>query len=226
VAAVFSLRAPSAAAIARLLADQTVLPFSYDGVGATASGALPSGYRHDRWEIDLGPDDGTRFARCVEAVLKWAPQNGAAIDVHPDRPVERDLTFVLVIALPVGFAAAAGRVVYVVDTPDAAGFAYGTLPAHPEQGEEAFVIRRRESRVQFEVVAFSRPRHRLARLGGPVTRVLQLRTNNKYLDVIRRIATRLRRGGAGLTRRRRRAATRPRYATLVHLCQKWPSLRA
>jgi uncharacterized protein (UPF0548 family) len=79
--------------------------------------------------------------------------------------------------------------VYVVDEPDRAGFAYGPLPAHPEEDEEAFLIRRRDGRVRFEVIAFSRPRHPLARLGAPITRLLQLRTNNNYLDAMRRFAT-------------------------------------
>ena len=33
------------------------------------------------------------------------------------------------------------RVVYVVDEPDRRGFAYGTLPGHPETGEELFAVR-------------------------------------------------------------------------------------
>ncbi|GAA4732513.1 hypothetical protein GCM10023350_14890 [Nocardioides endophyticus] len=34
------------------------------------------------------------------------------------------------------------RVVYVVDEPERAGFAYGTLPGHPETGEELFLLSR------------------------------------------------------------------------------------
>ena len=110
------------------------------------------------------------------------------LTISPDRPVERDLTFALVVPLPLGFATAAGRVVYVVDESDCAGFAYGTLPAHPEEGEEAFLLRRRDGRVRFEIVAFSKPRHPLTRIGAPVARFLQLRTNNLYLETMRRLA--------------------------------------
>jgi uncharacterized protein (UPF0548 family) len=42
--------------------------------------------------------------------------------------------------------------------------------------------------VTFQVSAFSRPRDPLARLGYPVTRWLQLRTNRSYLDAIRAVA--------------------------------------
>ena len=55
----------------------------------------------------------------------------------------------------------------VTDQPEEYGFAYGTLPAHPEQGEEAFHVARRSGRLVFTVTAFSRPRHPAARLGGP-----------------------------------------------------------
>lgn len=103
--------------------------------------------------------------------------------------MEPDLAFVLVLRLPLGFVMATARVVHVVHDEEQIGFAYGTLPAHPEQGEEIFLVRRADGRVSFEVAAFSRPRDPLARLGAPVTRWLQLRTNRTYLDALRRIAT-------------------------------------
>jgi uncharacterized protein (UPF0548 family) len=64
---------------------------------------------------------------------------------------------------------AACRIVRVVDTDDEFGFAYGTLPHHPEVGEECFVARRRRNgEVEIEVRVFSNPGTRLARLGGPL----------------------------------------------------------
>jgi uncharacterized protein (UPF0548 family) len=79
-------------------------------------------------------------------------------------------------------------VVYVTTEPDRRGFAYGTLPGHPECGEEAFHLVRQGSSVLFRVRAFSRPRHPLARLGAPVTRAMQRRTNHRYLEVMRQEA--------------------------------------
>jgi uncharacterized protein (UPF0548 family) len=90
--------------------------------------------------------------------------------------------------LPLGFVLATARVVHVVHTDERIGFAYGTLPGHPEEGEEIFLVDRADVRVTFEVAAFSRPRDPLARLGSPFTRWLQLRTNRTYLDALRRIA--------------------------------------
>ena len=72
---------------------------------------------------------------------------------------------------------AACRIVWTVDEPDTFGFGYGTLPGHPESGEECFVVRRHGGgRVTFEVTAISRARHPIAKLGGPITRALQART--------------------------------------------------
>ena len=106
--------------------------------------------------------------------------------MFPDSPVRDGATFALVLPLPVGCVTAAGRVVYVIDEPTRSGFAYGTLPCHPERGEEAFTVARRGDRIWFEITAFSRPRHPLARIGAPVTRLFQVRVTQAYLDAMRR----------------------------------------
>jgi uncharacterized protein (UPF0548 family) len=183
-----SLTAPSDAAVRRALERDRGAELTYPEVGATLRGERPDGYQHDRWEIDLGADEGDRFERAGAAVLDWAAQRGARIRIVPDERASPGLEFALVLPLPVGFAIATARVVDVVQTDATIGFAYGTLPAHPETGEEIFLIRRDDGRVSFEVAAFSRPRDPLARLGHPFTRWLQLRTNRTYLDALRRIA--------------------------------------
>jgi uncharacterized protein (UPF0548 family) len=77
------------------------------------------------------------------------------------------------------------RVVSVIDEADAYGFTYGTLPGHPERGEESFTIRRDASgTVRFEIVAVSQPADLLARLGRPVARLVQRRVGRKYLTAL------------------------------------------
>jgi uncharacterized protein (UPF0548 family) len=181
----FSLVPPRASAVEALVREQAACDLTYRAAGATA-GAMPPGFRHDHWEVDLGAFDQAAFGRLAAALRRWQPQRGAGFRVVPGGPVTPGLTFALVIPLPVGYATVAGRVVYVTDGPEDFGFAYGTLPAHPEQGEEAFRLARRGSRLIFAVTAFSRPRHPAARLGGPVTRALQLRANRSYLRAMRR----------------------------------------
>jgi uncharacterized protein (UPF0548 family) len=186
----FSLRPPSDGWLARVVEEESPRDVTYhpSAVGATARGERPSGYRWDSWEADLGADEGDRFERCGRAVLAWRAQKGAGIRVVPDLPVVVGATHAIVIGLPVGHVIATARVVHVVDDAEHIGFAYGTLPAHPEEGEEIFVVHRRDGRVTFEVSAFSKVRDPLARLGAPVTRWLQLRTNKTYVAEIARIA--------------------------------------
>jgi uncharacterized protein (UPF0548 family) len=78
------------------------------------------------------------------------------------------------------------RIVSVVDDETRFGFAYGTLPEHPEQGEEAFVCERSPAGgVTFRVRAFSRPHDPLARIGAPISRWVQTRTTRGYLNAMR-----------------------------------------
>jgi len=74
------------------------------------------------------------------------------------------------------------RVVYVVDEPRRRGFAYGTLPGHPESGEELFAVEHlSDDSVWIVIRAFSRPSTWFYRLGYPVLRVLQWRATKRYL---------------------------------------------
>jgi uncharacterized protein (UPF0548 family) len=184
---VFSLTKPSPGALSRLVAQQSDRELTYAEHGATA-GDMPPGYHHDEWETDLGPFSRTTFDRLAGALRQWRVQTGSGLTIFPDEPVRPGLTFALWFRLPGAYATAAGRVVYVTSEPDRAGFAYGTLPAHPEQGEEAFHLVREGSQLLFRVRAFSRPRHPLARLGAPVSRVLQQRMNQAYLETMREVA--------------------------------------
>ena len=81
------------------------------------------------------------------------------------------------------------RVVRVVDEPTRSGFAYVTLPDHPEQGEEAFVVETTpDGTSRFRVTAISRPGSALVRLSGPLGGVAQSLAVRRYLRVAERIA--------------------------------------
>ena len=88
--------------------------------------------------------------------MRWGMQRGAGLRVQAGSEVAEVDTVVVV---RMGFLPAPCRVVYVIDEPDIRGFAYGTLPGHPESGEERFVVRHDPvtSAVFAEVTAFSRP---------------------------------------------------------------------
>lgn len=171
----------SEASMAALLAA----PYTYAHVGATGMAALPAGYTHLRRSRELR---GVRFEAAVERLMTWQVHERAGLSVAasseraaPDAVVEMRLGFERFgIRIPC-------RVVYVISEPARAGFAYGTLPGHPETGEELFTVRRDgDGRVTFTVAAFSRPATTLAQVAGPVARRAQAAMTNRYLTAIER----------------------------------------
>jgi uncharacterized protein (UPF0548 family) len=100
---------------------------------------MPEGYRHDRYEAAVGEGAGV-FDRAAAALLAWQAQIGAGVEVFPrGSQVEEGATVILLLRAGL-WAPAPCRVVYVIDEPDKVGFAYGTLPGHPECGEAAFSL--------------------------------------------------------------------------------------
>ena len=76
-------------------------------------------------------------------------------------------------------------VVAVVAEPDRVGWAYGTLPGHPECGEEAFLLTLLPNDdVLFEVRAFSRAGVWWSRVLGPAGRAAQRWVTNRYLRAL------------------------------------------
>jgi uncharacterized protein (UPF0548 family) len=145
---------------------------------------MPAGYRHDRYEALLGDGVGA-LERAGAALLAWRAQIGAGVEVFPpDSRVEAGETVVLLLRAGL-WAPAPCRVVYVIEEPDEVGFAYGTLPGHPECGEAAFtLVRGSEGQVTFVVRSFSRRVDPLARLGAPLARLAQLRVTRRYLTAL------------------------------------------
>ncbi|MGN6502732.1 MAG: DUF1990 family protein [Pseudolysinimonas sp.] len=116
-------------------------------------------------------DDGTPVQPATTGELVYAPDGAPLL-----RPGD---TAILRIPLYPGRIPA--RVVYVIDEPLRKGFAYGTLPGHPERGEEAFVVEYRDDdSVWLTIRAFSRPANALFWLGYPVLRLLQEFFTRRY----------------------------------------------
>ncbi|HXZ72372.1 MAG TPA: DUF1990 domain-containing protein [Streptosporangiaceae bacterium] len=155
--------------------------FTYREVGRTAGG-LPDGYRHLTRRVLIGHGH-QLFTTAGDAVWRWQVQVRAGLRVSVSAPAAIPGT-VVVLGLGVGpvRVEAPCRVVYAVDEPRRRGFAYGTLPGHPESGEEAFVVEHHDDdAVSFTVTAFSRPATRLARIAGPLGRIAQRRITARYL---------------------------------------------
>ena len=193
----FVIGRPSEERLEQVLADMRAATVTYPEVGATARpGDLPVGYHHVRANAELGHGDAV-FAAAADGVRTWRLHRGQGFRVIPDDPPLVAGTDVVVDVPLVGVHVIdACRVVWTVDDADRVGFGYGTLPVHPESGEEAFVVERTPSGdVVVDVCAFSRPRHALVRLGGPIARRQQRKATRGYVDALRdHVATALRGG--------------------------------
>lgn len=157
--------------------------FTYAEVGATRlrEGMPGAPYAVLGLQTPLGGAD--VFDAAAEFVLGFGMQRGAGLGVDADSPVAREG---LDVRLTLGWGPlrilAPTRVVYVLDEPDRRGFAYGTLPGHPEIGEELFLVERQGDAVVAEVYAFSRPGRWFTRVGGPLSRGAQHLMAARYLS--------------------------------------------
>jgi uncharacterized protein (UPF0548 family) len=155
---------------------------TYPEVGATKGPLLPGGYQHVHATAVIGHGR-ARFDEAADAVLHWGMQRGAGVLVKAEHDAATVGGEVTVGVWPLR---APCRVVYLVDETDRCGFAYGTLPGHPESGEELFVVRYDPSdgTVHAEVTAFARHATWWSRLGGPVTRLVQRIITRRYLKAV------------------------------------------
>ncbi|MGZ6778200.1 MAG: DUF1990 domain-containing protein [Mycobacterium sp.] len=163
------------------LNDLATLQLTYCEVGATA-GALPDGYHHVRKSAVIGRGR-KRFEDAAAKVMRWGMLRGAGVRVEATTDVAAVGSEVLV---GLGPLRAPCRVVFVIDEADRRGFGYGTLPGHPESGEELFAVRYDPvtEEVHAEVVAFSRHGTWWSKLGAPVTSLAQRVITSRYLTAL------------------------------------------
>lgn len=157
---------------------------TYTDVGASRGRELPAGYHHVRVRERIG--DEISFDRAVFGLRTWAAHEGAGLRIFPHDPVVPDATVIAITSLGFVQLVAPCRIVAVFKEPDLFGFSYGTLPGHPEIGEESFVLERFDDATFFTVSAFSRPVDMLARLSGPIGRRVQLSVTRRYVEALRR----------------------------------------
>jgi uncharacterized protein (UPF0548 family) len=167
----------------------TEAPLTYAPVGDACSGQVPDGFRAAQRRAVVGSGRAD-FERAAAAVFGWRAQRGAGLRVRATGPSSVPGTVVVLTAgLPhLGYDIPC-RVVWARTEGDERGFAYGTLPGHPERGEECFLVRLTpDGDVVYEIRAFFRLTSLLARLGGPVSLLLQRLATDRYVAAIRRAA--------------------------------------
>lgn len=159
---------------------------TYGEVGATRHGELPAGYHHLRHRTYLGRGV---LAVAHEALFGWRVHEAAGVRVRASAPrAALGVTLTCELGLGPVQVAAPCRVVWTEVDGDRVGFGYGTLPGHPERGEEAFVLTRTaQDEVWFTVTAFSTPARWYARAAGPVATGLQRWYARRYGRAMRRL---------------------------------------
>jgi uncharacterized protein (UPF0548 family) len=172
----FSFRRPTRNVIARFLEAVSEAPLSYSPLGISREPV--GGYNHDLLREPVGRGEAA-FAVARLTLDNWGAFPKGWVEVFPkDSPVVPQST-VAVLARHLGFWSLNGcRVVERWDSSQSKfGFAYGTLTSHAESGEERFIVSLDpdDGTVWYEIRATSRPQAVMARLGYPVSRLVQAR---------------------------------------------------
>jgi len=182
-----TVRKPGLELRQRYLDSQAKLNFTYTEVGATAT-TPPINYAIDHTRIALGAGESV-FHAGRRGLERWEQFRLGWLDAWPpETPISAGETVLVVVRVFGVWSLNAARIVYVVDESSESmsrfGFAYGTLPGHVEAGEERFLVEWNKSnnRVWYDILAFSRPRHLLPRLGNFQVRRMQKRFARESAD--------------------------------------------
>jgi uncharacterized protein (UPF0548 family) len=182
----FLAHRPTPHEIERFLDASRALPLSYAPAGLAHTGA--AGFRIDEQVARVGSGDAA-FSRAVSALEDWRHFEFGWVQLFPRRVAPADGTVVAVAIRHFGFWSLNGcRVLYQTgDRLTTRGFAYGTLTNHAECGEEIFEVRLDPAtgEVTYRIRAVSRPRAMLARVGYPLTTMLQARFRRDSARAVR-----------------------------------------
>lgn len=155
---------------------------SYPAPGMTREGSAPAGYRVARHRVAVGAGR-QDYLRLAEGIMSWRLHRLSGLRVGTGTPRAAE-------GVPVVLGFGAGplripapcRVVWTEQGGSRTGFGYGTLPGHPESGEESFTaVLAPDGTVYFELLAYSRHATWFIRLGGPVASACQRLVTRRYL---------------------------------------------
>jgi uncharacterized protein (UPF0548 family) len=160
-------------------------PLSYLRQGVP-TGEAPKGFHRLNYSATLARRD---FDAAARDLFEWRMHSRAGLQVQAsDIPLRPKTVVLMRWGLGVLSVKIPCRVLEVIAEPERRGFTYGTLPGHPEAGEERFLLEHLDDgRIQFTITASSRPASALAKLTGPVSRVAQRLMTQRYLRALDRL---------------------------------------
>ncbi len=175
---------------ARLLSDRQAAvlrarPYSYGPVG-TGMHATPVGFDRLERSRELSRRD---FDAAARDLLLWRVHEKAGLGVRAsDVPLRAGSVVLMRLGYGPLSLQAPCRVVELIDAPGRRGFTYGTLPGHPEAGEERFLLEQQDDGcIRFTITAFSTPASAWVKLMRPAARGLQLLMTQRYLRALDRL---------------------------------------
>lgn len=146
---------------------------------------IPDGFDADHNRTLLGIDC---FETARGQLRQWRPFDIGWVELcWPDAPLTVGTTVApLISVFGLLWSLSPARIATVIDEERCFGFSYVTLPDHEECGEERFLVEwLPNGEVWYDVYAISRPRHWLARLAYPLSRLLQKRFANNSMRAMR-----------------------------------------
>ena len=169
-----SLIKPDQESLDSWLGRLSQVDFNYVEVGLTRGDVQPKGYHVDRHAVQLGLGE-EAYQRALGAFRGLNMWNFPWMEMVTRDKSMRLGTELATLTQQMGvWFLMPCRIVNMIDEKNRIGFAFGTLTGHVEQGEERFLIeRRQDDSVWYDIISVSRPRHWLAMLGYPYTRWLQ-----------------------------------------------------
>lgn len=163
----------------------------YPDVGATRTGSAPPGYRRLRHRFLVGAG-AEAMTSAADAVLGWRMHRAVGMRIAASAArAAPGVTVVGAIGVGPFRIITPCRVIWATELgADAtrAGFAYGTLPGHPERGEESFVLDQAgNGQIWLTIESFSQPARWFARAAGPAGPALQSLFARRCAAALRRL---------------------------------------
>lgn len=144
--------------------------------------SLPRGYgwHNFRATAHIGHGEET-FNAAVDKLFSGRVHRAAHITLHGN--IEKGGT----VTVKLGPIQGDCQIIDIIRTSTEAGFCYGTLPGHPERGEEAFLITFNpiSGEVTGSVAAFSQEEWWPVRIARPLSRLIQHWATQRYAKGLR-----------------------------------------
>jgi uncharacterized protein (UPF0548 family) len=176
---VFQLTQPTAAVIDNAVAAARNLPAATPALLTLLRGPIapqpPRGFVHDVSCTEIGNGIDV-FQRARQAFSNWDHFDLGWVRVaNPATPIRSGSVVAVEVHAAGLWSLNLSRIDETVDSPTLFGFIYATTRLHVEQGRERFLLgfNPHTEVVSYQIEAISRPRHALARLAYPFTRLMQ-----------------------------------------------------